>query len=538
MYYYSFEEESSLKQQLEKEKPLLLLTSAEEPIRTTSGLLLTHRKPCIMNHSTTTTTQTHYQPHGYYRQPPTGGGEEEVEEEKIRYSSKKESTSVCSLAETYGNRVVFNGKRLLGMALATLGIVAMGVQAVLRSRRQRSWQYQYTTAVYSQNQQTAATPVSLLQQAPLTHTANYYYNRNGREEGEREDITPLVPILFFQNLTANATNSKITSYAALQPPIQKSFFQTKADTSTSSSKQIQTHPKSVTTTKTTTTGSNKNVHAHFLPQNHFFHTTNTKRTNTNHKNNQKQQGYHPSLAHLVDSFHQWMYQHQRNYKSQKEKDHRFHIWAQNQLHIDEKNRLHGPCKLTGQAVFGSNHFQDLTDEEFYQKHLTGYTATVLPSSQNDNTNHYGNTIHDDVIMKPNPYTNVQYLRSTTTMHREQLLPLRDPIHGVTRHPTVQEKFVHHWKKEQRRRTATASTGDVTEVVDAPKAQVSWCSWDVCGTNPSCWYNCAMDYLYGSGGGTMIPSSSSANVECKFIFHSFSLTIIIFYLQNLLFYWII
>ncbi len=197
MYYYSFEEESSLKQQLEKEKPLLLLTSAEEPIRTTSGLLLTHRKPCIMNHSTTTTTQTHYQPHGYYRQPPTGGGEEEVEEEKIRYSSRKESTSVCSLAETYGNRVVFNGKRLLGMALATLGIVAMGVQAVLRSRRQRSWQYQYTTAVYSQNLQTAATPVSLLQQAPLTHTANYYYNRNGREEGETEDITPLVPILFF-----------------------------------------------------------------------------------------------------------------------------------------------------------------------------------------------------------------------------------------------------------------------------------------------------------------------------------------------------
>jgi hypothetical protein len=407
--------------------------------------------------------------------------------------------------------------------LATLGIVAMGVQAVIKSRRRRSSQYQYTTAVYFKNLQTAATPVSLLQQAPLSHTANYYYNRNGREEEEREDIAPLVPILFFQNLT-NATNSKITSYAELQPPIQKSFFQTKADTSTSSSKQIQTHPKSVSTTSTTT-GSNKNVHAHFLPQNHFFHTTNTKRTNTNHKNNQKQQGYHPSLDHLVDSFHQWMHQHQRNYKSQKEKDHRFHIWAQNQLHIDEKNRRHGPCKLTGQAVFGSNHFQDLSDEEFYQKHLTGYTATVLPSSQNDNTNNYGNKIHDDVTMKPNPYTNVQYLRSTTTINndinkqqpREQLLPLRDPIHGVTRHPTIQEKFVHHWNKEQRRRTATASTGDVTEVVNAPKAQVSWCSWDVCGTNPSCWYNCAMDYLYGNGGGTMIPSSSSANVECKFIF---------------------
>lgn len=515
MYYYSVEEEPSLKIQPKEDQPLIFFPSAEEPIRTTSGLLLTHRKPSIMNPSATNTTNTHYHPHGYYRQRQVEGGEE-----KVRYSSKRESTSLCSLAETYGNRVVFNGKRLLGMALVALAIVAMGVQAVVRSRRRRSGHYQYTTAIDSKNMQTYNAPVSLLlQQAPLPHTANY--NRNGKEEREREAIAPLVPILFFQNLT-NATNARTSSYTtttALQPPIETSFLKAKADTSTSSSKQIQTHPKSVSTT-----GSNANVHAHFLPQNHFFHTT-----NANHKNNHNKQGNHPSLAHLVDSFHQWMHQHQRNYKTQKEKDRRFHIWAQNQLHIDEKNRRHGPCKLTGQPVFGSNHFQDLTDEEFYRKHLTGYTATVLVSSENDNAdNKNENKRQDDVIMKPNPYTNVQYLRSTNTRQqdpkkqprREQLLPLLDPIHGVTRHRTIQEKFVHHWKKEQqkkqRRRTSATTTSDVEEVVDAPKAQVSWCSWDVCGSNPSCWYNCAMDYLYGNGGGTMIPSSSSANVECKFL----------------------
>jgi hypothetical protein len=38
----------------------------------------------------------------------------------------------------------------------------------------------------------------------------------------------------------------------------------------------------------------------------------------------------------------------------------------------EKNRRHGPCKMTKQQVFGSNHLQDLSPEEFKSKFLTGY----------------------------------------------------------------------------------------------------------------------------------------------------------------------
>ena len=38
----------------------------------------------------------------------------------------------------------------------------------------------------------------------------------------------------------------------------------------------------------------------------------------------------------------------------------------------EKNRKHGPCKLTKQPVFGSNHLKDLTSDEFKSKYLTAY----------------------------------------------------------------------------------------------------------------------------------------------------------------------
>lgn len=38
----------------------------------------------------------------------------------------------------------------------------------------------------------------------------------------------------------------------------------------------------------------------------------------------------------------------------------------------EKNQRHGPCRLTKQPVFGSNHFKDLSPEEFKTLYLTGY----------------------------------------------------------------------------------------------------------------------------------------------------------------------
>lgn len=40
--------------------------------------------------------------------------------------------------------------------------------------------------------------------------------------------------------------------------------------------------------------------------------------------------------------------------------------------IAEKNEKHGPCRMTGKAVFGHNLFSDLDPEEFQSKFLTGY----------------------------------------------------------------------------------------------------------------------------------------------------------------------
>lgn len=42
------------------------------------------------------------------------------------------------------------------------------------------------------------------------------------------------------------------------------------------------------------------------------------------------------------------------------------------LRTIEKNQRHGPCRLTNQAVFGSNHFKDLSLDEFKTQYLTGY----------------------------------------------------------------------------------------------------------------------------------------------------------------------
>lgn len=52
----------------------------------------------------------------------------------------------------------------------------------------------------------------------------------------------------------------------------------------------------------------------------------------------------------------------------------------------EKNKRHGPCKLTKQSLFGSNHFKDLSREEFKAKFLTGYkgpTTDVLEKSRKE-----------------------------------------------------------------------------------------------------------------------------------------------------------
>jgi hypothetical protein len=78
------------------------------------------------------------------------------------------------------------------------------------------------------------------------------------------------------------------------------------------------------------------------------------------------------LRDIRHEFEEWVIEHNKSYHTEEEKEKRFYIWVDNHHRTIEKNERHGPCKLTKQHVFGSNHFKDLSPEEFQAKYLTGY----------------------------------------------------------------------------------------------------------------------------------------------------------------------
>lgn len=75
---------------------------------------------------------------------------------------------------------------------------------------------------------------------------------------------------------------------------------------------------------------------------------------------------------LRDEFIEWAKLHRRKYSSEEEHNKRYNIWKENHDRTIEKNKRHGPCKMTKQPVFGSNHLKDLSPEEFKAGYLTGY----------------------------------------------------------------------------------------------------------------------------------------------------------------------
>jgi Cathepsin propeptide inhibitor domain (I29) len=117
---------------------------------------------------------------------------------------------------------------------------------------------------------------------------------------------------------------------------------------------------------------------------HFVHIPNRRLSILNHhledNNSEKSniQPYHDNhirhTRHLRSEFDAWMKHHKKQYKDDHETETRFHVWSLNHRRTQEKNDRHGPCQMTGKAVFGSNHFKDLTQEEFMAQHLTGYTG--------------------------------------------------------------------------------------------------------------------------------------------------------------------
>jgi hypothetical protein len=86
------------------------------------------------------------------------------------------------------------------------------------------------------------------------------------------------------------------------------------------------------------------------------------------------------VSDMRTEFESWIQHHGKVYHTHAEKEKRFNIWSDNHERTIEKNERHGPCKLTKQPVFGSNHFKDLSPDEFKSQILsknTGPTADQL-----------------------------------------------------------------------------------------------------------------------------------------------------------------
>ncbi len=131
------------------------------------------------------------------------------------------------------------------------------------------------------------------------------------------------------------------------------------------------------------------------------------------------------LEFLRSEFDSWTSQHKKSYSSHTEKEHRFQIWRSSHHRIQKKNRMHGPCRLTGKAVFGHGPFSDLSPDEFREKYLTGY--------------------HGPKFLKKNAEAAQasQAMRGTPPSQETEGHMSPPPVASLKRHPTIQRKLEDH-----------------------------------------------------------------------------------------------
>ena len=199
-----------------------------------------------------------------------------------------------------------------------------------------------------------------------------------------------------------------------------------------------------------------------------------------------------SLRALRQEFEEWVQTHSKIYHSEDEKEHRFKVWHDNHHRTIEKNKRHGPCKLTKQPVFGSNHFKDLTQEEFKSQYLTGYNGP-----HTDHLEQWRTRAKNDKSSENENHRRVRSIPMGSGgvpgyEHRA------DPRTSVKRHPAVQERYLEAWKSTE----SGAKSNKLT--YKAAYQSYSKCKYyDI-----SCWLRWFM-YTYGYGiGGTMEPKYDS------------------------------
>ena len=183
---------------------------------------------------------------------------------------------------------------------------------------------------------------------------------------------------------------------------------------------------------------------------------------------QHEHGIRQSLRELRQEFEEWVEKHNKVYHSEDEKERRFQIWHDNHHKTIEKNERHGPCKLTGQPVFGSTPFKDLTTEEFKSQYLTGYRGPHTDQLKN----------HVDGVGSP------KHRRAHENMFVPDAQDRAETRRLAPWHPSIRERYLNTWETVSKK----------------PYMASSGCSfYDV-----SCWLRWFM-YTYGYGiGGTMEP----------------------------------
>lgn len=131
------------------------------------------------------------------------------------------------------------------------------------------------------------------------------------------------------------------------------------------------------------------------------------------------------LESLRNEFDSWTSQHKKSYSSHTEKEHRFQIWRSSHHRIQMKNRMHGPCRMTGKAVFGHGPFSDLSPDEFREKYLTGYHGPKF---------HKKNTKSAQAS---------QTMRGTPPSQETEGHITPPPVASLKRHPNIQRKLEDH-----------------------------------------------------------------------------------------------
>jgi hypothetical protein len=95
--------------------------------------------------------------------------------------------------------------------------------------------------------------------------------------------------------------------------------------------------------------------------------------------------------------------------------------------ISEKNQNHGPCKMTGKAVFGHNLFSDLEPEEFQEQFLTGYRGPQVDEHKD----------RSSFVENASPRGVVRRYKS------EEM----EPPHSVSVHSSIQRKLDEHIEQD-------------------------------------------------------------------------------------------